>query len=341
MASPVPENYNDARTRLWFASFTLLARAGKGFLSTWSEAARTLEEESIHDLRVASRRLREALTLFSPTLPREKVARALKQVKRVTRMLGELRNTDEAFLFFSSLGAEERSVCRGEVEQLLEALGRERGEARQKLAETFKELGRQPARNRLRALRADPNLFKQTEADPFQAFSLFAGKALRERADTVAALLPAAIHEADSTAQHALRIAVKKLRYRLETVEPLLAEGSPELRDALKSYQEVLGKLHDIDVFSQMVLERVHEGPGREELQGVLGRRRSELFAGFLELVNRLPLATAAEEAMNKLSPTEDRPDPSPSPPSPCKPRRQKKGSTSPVCRSAGDSEGS
>ena len=324
MASPVPENYKDGPTRLWFASFTLLARAGKGFLSTWSEAARTLEEESIHDLRVASRRLREALTLFSPTLPRKRFARALKQVKRVTRMLGELRNTDEAFLFFSSFGAEERSVCRGEVELLLEALGRERGEARQKLAETFREFGRQPARNRLRALRAHPNLFKPREADPFQEFSLFAGKALRERADTVAALLPAAIHEADSKAQHALRIAVKKMRYRLETVEPLLAEGSPELRDALKSYQEVLGKLHDIDVFSEMVLERVHEGPGREELQGVLGRRRSELFAGFLELVNRLPLATAAEEAMNKLSPKEDRRDPSPFPPSPCKPRRQK-----------------
>jgi len=341
MASPVPDTLKDGRTRLWFASLALLAKAEQVFFSNWSEAARTLDEESIHDLRVASRRLREALTLFSPALPRARCAKALKQTKRVTRMLGELRNADEGFLFFSSLGADERSRCQWEVDQLLQELGREREQAREGLSRRFKELGQQPLRNRLRALRDRPNLFRSREADPFQEFSLFAGKALMERADAVDSLLPGALDEADSAAQHALRIAVKMMRYRLEAVEPLMAEGCPGLRDALKSYQEVLGKLHDLDVFGEMVRERVREGPGREKLLRVIAGRRGGVFAAFLELVHRLLLATAAKEAVAKISAQEGRPDRPSSLRSPCKPQRQKRGSTSPGCRSADDSGGS
>lgn len=292
---------NVGPARLWFASLTLLAKAEKLFFTNWNKACRTLEEESIHDLRVASRRLREALRFFSPCLPSKRVSRLSKKVKDVTQMLGELRNADEAYLFFSALGAGEGAPCRPELDQLLEKLGHEREQAREGLGKRFRDADILQLRKQLRALRKNSNLFIHRKTDPFQEFSLFAGEALMKRAEHVAALLPKAALEADATAQHALRIAVKKMRYRLETMEPFLSVECMELREALKSYQDVLGKLHDVDVFAEMVVERVPDGPGREELLRLLALRRGELFAGLTQLLRRLPLVRLAQEARAKL----------------------------------------
>lgn len=301
MASSLTGKNNGNPTRLWFATLTLLGRTEKLFFSNWKDASRTLEEEAIHDLRVASRRLRETLRLFSPCLPPKKVSSFSRRIGEVTRMLGELRNADEAYLFFSTLDLGESAQGRPGLQRLLETLGKERKRARKGLGRRFEDAEIRQLEKQLRALRKNPNLFKRRKADPFQEFSLFAGKALMERTEKVAALIPSAALEADTAAQHALRIAVKKMRYRLEAMEPLLSLDCVELRDALKSYQDALGKLHDIDVFCEMVMERVPEGPGRGELLRLLAERRGELFAAFAELLRRLPLVELAQETRAKL----------------------------------------
>ena len=50
--------------------------------------------EYIHRMRVASRRLRSAFPLFSDCLPQKKQLTWLKQIKQVTRALGEARDAD-------------------------------------------------------------------------------------------------------------------------------------------------------------------------------------------------------------------------------------------------------
>jgi CHAD domain-containing protein len=50
--------------------------------------------EYIHRARVASRRLRAALPLFIACLPEKKAAGWVKQIRGVTRALGEARDTD-------------------------------------------------------------------------------------------------------------------------------------------------------------------------------------------------------------------------------------------------------
>jgi len=301
MKSTIPDARELRSARLWFASLGLLAGLERDFFSHWKKAAQTFEEEEIHDLRVASRRLREGLALFSPCYPRKKTAKLSKQVKRVTRMLGCLRNTDEAALFFSGLSAEEGSGCRPEVDQLLRTLRRERERAHEELEKGLRALGPDPLRRDFRAIRNRPNPFKDRGIDPFGNFALFAGAALMERAAAVGDLLPRAVHEAEVAAQHQLRIAVKKMRYRLEIIAPLFRDGRDELRAALKTYQDVLGKLHDIDVFGEMVRERVPDGPGREDLLRVMAQRRGLLFAHLLATIDGLPLRTMAEQARDAL----------------------------------------
>lgn len=301
MKSPTPEGSELGSQRLWFASIALLARVESDFFSHWEKAVQSFDEDEIHDLRVASRRLHEGLALFAPCFPSKKVERLSKLVKRVTRLLGSLRNADEAYLFFSALDARETSLCRDEVDQLLKMFKGEGEEAREKLGQGLKSLDSRRLRAELRAMRRRINLFRGRGVDPFCNFALFAGDALQERTHRVVELIPGALNESDIAAQHQLRIAFKKMRYRLEIIEPLHKEACNDLRTELKSYQDLLGKLHDIDVFGDMVRERIPEGAGREELLRVMSKRRGALYASFLAAVETVPVAALAEKVSEAL----------------------------------------
>lgn len=286
---------------LWIASRNLLSGPGEEFFARWKIVARTFDEDEVHDLRVASRRLREGLAMFSPCFPGKKISALLKQVKKVTKMLGNLRNTDEAFLFFSALAPEESAQCGHEVEELLAALRREREQARKELKKELSSLRPGPLRTDFLEIRNRPKLFGNSAADPFMSITSFADRAVRERAATLSELLPRAVREEDIPAQHQLRIGVKKMRYRLEIIAPLLRSGYEELHGALKGYQDVLGKLHDIDVFRQIVQERVADGAGRQALLRAMEERRSRLYTSFKEMLGSFPIESIGEKASKAL----------------------------------------
>jgi CHAD domain-containing protein len=50
--------------------------------------------ERVHDMRVATRRLRAALEIFGPCFPRKRHRKALKKVKALADALGERRDAD-------------------------------------------------------------------------------------------------------------------------------------------------------------------------------------------------------------------------------------------------------
>jgi CHAD domain-containing protein len=291
----------NASTPLWIACRTLLTQHADKFFSLWDDAAQTFDEEDIHDFRVASRRLREALALFAPCLPKKRRKSASRQVKGVTVLLGAMRNTDEAFRFFTELSPEEKSGSAQELDELLTTLRREREEVHHQLRDDLAALPQGPLRKELRYLQDRPNLFAESAVDPFVAFSFYAAAAIMDRGEPMGELVDLAREEANGAAQHRLRIAIKKLRYRVEIMEPLIRQGYDELRGILKEYQDVLGKLHDIDVFREMALERVAVGSGREALLSVLAQRRSELYRDFVATLERDPIQEMALRAKESL----------------------------------------
>jgi CHAD domain-containing protein len=50
--------------------------------------------ERVHDMRVATRRLRAAMEIFEPCFPKKEFRRALHDVKRLADVLGERRDPD-------------------------------------------------------------------------------------------------------------------------------------------------------------------------------------------------------------------------------------------------------
>jgi CHAD domain-containing protein len=288
-------------TPLWIAARQLLQFHSHEFFRHWVKVAKRFEAEEIHDLRVASRRLREALALFEPCFPGKGLKQIGRQVKQVTDILGGLRNTDEALLFFEQLPVAERSEAEPEREALLARLGQERRAARKLLERDLRELKPKPLEKELEEVLAKPRLFTNPHTDPLQPLGSFADTAIVARALPLAQLLPPAREEADAAAQHRLRIATKRMRYRLEILEPLFRCDFEELHAALKGYQEVLGKLHDLDVFSQLLLERTPPGVGQQSLLRAIASRRGKLHADFLAQLETLSIDAIGNRARRAL----------------------------------------
>lgn len=288
-------------TPLWSAARLLLAAHGKEFFKRWRQVAQGFHAEDIHDLRVASRRLREALALFEPCFEGKSVKRLRNKVKQVTGILGGLRNTDEAILFFNLLTPEERQPAQAELKDLLQHLEQEREAARRQLETDLGHLKPGPIKKGLQAELAEPLLFGNQRTDPFQGLARFADGAIAERSAVLGELLSQALFEANAGAQHRLRIAVKRVRYRLEILQPLFKEGFDEMHGVLKRYQDVLGKLHDLDVFAELALERVPDGAGQQQLLRVITARRSGLFAEFRRMVDALSVDAIGTRARRAL----------------------------------------
>ncbi len=90
--------------------------------------------ERLHDMRVATRRLRAALEVFGPCFPRKRQRKALKRVKALADALGERRDRDVSIEFLEGLAGELPEADRGALERLVESLRKEQRVANEELA---------------------------------------------------------------------------------------------------------------------------------------------------------------------------------------------------------------
>src|SRR5258705_6681030 len=102
------------------------------------------DPEGVHDMRVASRRLRGALSDFMPFLRKRSLASSLKQIKTIADSLGQVRDQDVAITALENLATKapaEVTTALGNFVDLRKTL---RVKARRELAKTLsKELLRQ------------------------------------------------------------------------------------------------------------------------------------------------------------------------------------------------------
>lgn len=105
------------------AARVVRVRAGEVFER--SEGVLDLEDtDPLHDMRVATRRLRAALEVFEACFPRKRFRKALKRVKALADALGERRDRDveiEFLVGFAEAAPEvERSALAARIARLRE-----------------------------------------------------------------------------------------------------------------------------------------------------------------------------------------------------------------------------
>jgi CHAD domain-containing protein len=292
----------DASTPVWNAARTLLGEREADFFRRWKRVLKTWDLEDIHDLRVASRRLREGLTLFSPLYGPSDLSTVLKVIKKVTSALGPLRNTDEALLYFGTLSDRLPPACREELRLLMDNLAALRLQEQDQLHRHLEALSHRGLRKTLRRTVSRPRLFTAPlPVDPWAPFVLYARAAERERFSPLPQLLSEAVMAENKEAQHRLRIAVKRYRYRLELLSPLLGDRFPGLHAAIRRYQEVLGTMHDLDVFCTMISDGPISDSARGSIIPQMSRERDGRYNEFLAMHEDCSLLTLGGRVENLL----------------------------------------
>lgn len=90
--------------------------------------------ERVHDMRVATRRLRAALEIFEPCFPPKRHRKALTKVKALADALGERRDADVEIAALEGLLDEAEETDRGALRDLIEGLRAHQAEANESLA---------------------------------------------------------------------------------------------------------------------------------------------------------------------------------------------------------------
>ena len=90
--------------------------------------------DRLHDMRVATRRLRAALEVFEAGFPRKRLRRALKKVKKLADALGERRDRDVEIEFLTGFFAEAPEADREALAARIEVLRAEQRHANDLLA---------------------------------------------------------------------------------------------------------------------------------------------------------------------------------------------------------------
>ena len=92
------------------------------------------EIERVHDMRVATRRLRAALEIFEPCFPPKELGAALAQVKAIADALGERRDRDVSIVALEGFASGMPAPDRPGVQTLIARLRAEQAEANEALA---------------------------------------------------------------------------------------------------------------------------------------------------------------------------------------------------------------
>jgi CHAD domain-containing protein len=120
-------SYAEAAARIVSVRASELTEQAEGVLDTG-------DIERVHDMRVATRRLRAALEIFEPCFPGKAYQEALGEVKRLADALGERRDRDVAIATLHGFSDQMPASDRRGIGSLIEQLRDEQEEANRELA---------------------------------------------------------------------------------------------------------------------------------------------------------------------------------------------------------------
>jgi CHAD domain-containing protein len=208
---------------------------------------------ALHRARVASRRLRELVPVLQ--LDHADSKKLSRRLRKVTTHLGAVRELDVLMV-----GIDERNESRPEQSSALARVGvavsKERDHARRRL---FKQLPIDGITRLVHRLDGCVAELKLLEASTSRAAARNWKWSIDARVEKRAARLATTVQDAGAVyipeRLHAVRIALKKLRYALELSHDVAGiRGDADLR-VLKRAQDLLGRMHDL----QMLIERVRQ----------------------------------------------------------------------------------
>jgi len=255
------------------------------------------EEEPVHQVRVAGRRLRVALPLLARKPGGRRVRKGRRILRDLTRAAGAGRDLDVLMTLFQNRLVD-LEVISPEQKELRRRMRAARTRSRNGLTEGILDLDIDGLRRHLRRIRAGGTADTETVLARTRAESERDGARVLEGLAEVG-------DRYDPAALHALRRRIRELRYTAE-VDEALRGREPGASAAWKKLQDAIGIFHDVHVLAEWLgkqaeraearkrpelaaaatLERLFfEEEGRRLHRQLLEARPAELAAGAVEIV--------------------------------------------------------
>jgi CHAD domain-containing protein len=225
--------------------------------------------EGVHDMRVASRRLRSALRDFAPFLRSKAVPQ--RRLKTLADALGFVRDEDVAIQALEQLKAKASEHIAAGIEQVTDERRWRRVRARESLEKILNE-GTLAAMQEKYAARFE--LALQSEVDTCanaqgrksqdDSFRHAGRRIVLARYKELRDLSISLYHPFAIKRLHRMRIAAKRLRYAIELFSSCHDAALSEIAGEIALLQSSLGELHDCDVWIAELGKRL-DPRGREK----------------------------------------------------------------------------
>ncbi len=239
--------------------------------------APAVDPEPVHQLRVASRRLAAAVSIFRGFLDDSLRRKLRRAARRVRRAAGEVRDLDVQRIALARVLEAHGRVLTPEGVALAGALTRRRANAVRRMRRSLKKWKPRLDR-RAREIRAEQAATSMTVDGATERLATTADQVLGRRLREFRAA-----GEADLTSVerlHELRIAGKRLRYSMEVFAACYpASFRSELYATVEAVQTELGEINDLTTLLEK-LDGLHDIDAGEAGSGQVQALIDELRAG-------------------------------------------------------------
>lgn len=240
-------------------------------------AVRCQDIEGIHDMRVASRRLRKALREYHRHFTPGPLAHLNGMAREITQILGRPRELDVMIVQMEARRKKTRGAMRGTVTYALDELRARRAGVAEASEMAAAIAASDDFEKALQALLNAPHTRKKCLLET-------AAQRLSRQYEALYAQFCAWKSSRDEEHLHALRVAFKKMRYGCECYAPLYGPPMARFLARLKNTQTLLGDWND----SRML---------RNELSDILVQRTPEEERAF-----RMLIASVDAEAQSLIA---------------------------------------
>ncbi len=262
-----------------------LGERWRKFRKAWARCQRKLSEDSVHQLRVETRRLLALLELLEVIAPGKKVGALGQALRKLLKSFARLRDTQVQLLFLSQeearfpLARRFGKALRRQEERLVEKLERRLRRANWRKIRDLASVVRRKAAGALETQemreRGEP-VVQEVVEEAFKRAS-----ALRSRVDPK-----------DSVTIHRTRVAFKKYRYLIELLHPLLPWATEKQLLDMHEYQTMMGEVQDMEVMlgtlDEFGKERKGKAAGLGTFRHAVEERRAALIERYLAAADRL-----------------------------------------------------
>ena len=240
--------------------------------------------EELHDMRVATRRMRAAFNIFGVFFTPKTINPFLQTLKNTGKSLGEVRDLDVSLekirSYLQRLPIEQQSG----LDPLLNYRNSILDHARQSLLSHLNSQDYLDFKGNFLNFLQTPGMGSMAakKRAPLQTTVRFQAPTLIYSRLANVMAFDSLLNSASYSQLHALRIEFKKFRYTLEFFKEVLGEESKYLINEIKDLQDHLGELNDANVACQTITRFLKKWDDNQNAFPLLDRLNPETVVNFL-----------------------------------------------------------